>query len=72
MRDKNKIVIPESSALYAFFEEKDNPEVLALGVKDAFDAMMEGAALMLDFVTTVEYTYVTKSGNTVHVVIDSP
>ncbi len=42
------------------------------GVKDAFDAMMEGAALMLDLVGQIEYTYVTKSGNTVHVVMDSP
>lgn len=40
---------------------------------DAFDAMMEGAALMLDFFgVPVEGTYVTKSGNKVHVVFDSP
>jgi len=70
--NRNKTAISKPSALYAFFEEKDNPEVLALGVKDAFDAMMEGAALMLDLVGQIEYTYITKSGNTVHVVMDSP
>jgi len=69
--NRNKTAVPKP-ALYAFFEEKDNPEVLALGVKDAFDAMMEGAAMMLDLVGQIEYTYTTKSGNTVHVVMDSP
>ncbi len=70
--EKTKTVMPEATALYAFFEEKENSKALAIGVKDAFDAMMEGAALMLDLVGQIEYTYVTKSGNTVHVVMDSP
>ena len=43
-----------------------------LNAKDAFDAMMEGAALMLDFIGKIEYTYTTKSGNTVHGILDSP
>jgi len=47
-------------------------EVRQLSAKDAFDAMMEGAALMLDFIGKVEYTYVTKSGNKVHGILDSP
>ena len=45
---------------------------MALTAKDAFEAMMEGAALMLDFVGQVEYTYTTNSGNKVHVLMDSP
>jgi len=63
---------PKSSALYGFFEKEENPEVLAIGVKEAFDAMMEGTAMLLDLVGHIEYTYVTKSGNTVHTVMDSP
>jgi len=70
--DENKNERPKASALYGFFEKEENPEVLAIGVKDAFDAMMEGAAMMLDLVGQIEYTYVTKSGNTVHTVMDSP
>ena len=63
---------PKASALYGFFEKEETPEVLAIGVKDAFDALMEGAAMMLDLGCQIEYTYITKSGNTVHVVMDSP
>jgi len=70
--DENKNEVPKTSALYGFFEKEETPEVLAIGVKDAFDAIMEGAALMLDLGCQIEYTYVTKSGNTVHVVMDSP
>ncbi len=70
--ETTKTVIPEATALYAFFEEKDNAEALRNGVVDAFDAMMEGTAMLLDLVGKVEYTYITKSGNTVHVVMDSP
>ena len=70
--DENKIERPKTSALYGFFEKENNPEVLAIGVKDAFDTMMEGTAMLLDLVGPIEYTYVTKSGNTVHTVMDSP
>ncbi len=62
----------KTKALYGFFKKEKNPELLANGFKNAFDAMMEGTALMLDLVVKIEYTYVTKSGNTVHVVMDSP
>ena len=70
--DENKIVLPEASALYTFFKKEERPEVLVAGFKNAFDAMMEGAALMLDLTGQLEFTYMTKSGNTVHVVMDSP
>ena len=47
-------------------------EALAFNGRAAFEAFMEGAAMMLDMVGSVEYTYVTQSGNTVHVLMDSP
>ncbi len=62
----------KNKAIRGLFKNERHPEVLENAFLDAFDAIMEGAALMLDFVDTVEYTYVTKSGNTVHVVMDSP
>lgn len=46
--------------------------VVANPVLDAFDAFMDGAAAMLDIVGKIEFTYDTKSGNTVHCVLDSP
>jgi len=63
-------------AIRGYFAGKPNGEkssqMMELTAKDAFNAMMEGAALMLDFVGKVEYTYTTNSGNNVHVVMDSP
>lgn len=49
-----------------------NPEAAAIDYKEAFEAMMEGAAMMLDLVGQIEYTYTTKSGNKVHALLDSP
>ena len=64
-------------AIQSYFASQPDGErrskLTALSAKDAFDAMMEGAALMLDFIgTPIEYTYITKSGNKVHVLMDSP
>jgi len=75
--DSSHITIPviEESALAAFFGEGTttlDPSVLADAVIEAFDAMMEGVALLLDLVGQIEFTYDTKSGNRVHVVMDSP
>lgn len=50
----------------------NDPVRRANAVKDAFEAMMEGVALLLDLVGQVEFTYITKSGNSVHVVMNSP
>jgi len=60
----------------SFFEKKGLNEkqakIAAASYWDAFDAMMEGAAMMLDFIGEISYTYVTKSSNTVRVRLDSP
>ena len=58
----------------AFLEKKGvkNSEVVALYYKDMFDAMMEGAAMMLDLIGPLETTYPCKSGNKVHIMLDSP
>lgn len=48
------------------------PDVDAFKAKEAFEAMMEGAAMMLDYVGSIEYTYTTLSGNKIHVLMDSP
>ena len=48
-------------------------ELAAFNAKAAFDALMEGAALMLDMgLEPIEFTYVTANGNKVHLLIDSP
>ena len=62
------------SALVQYFEKNGvkNAEKAAIDYKNAFDAMMEGVAIMLDLVGPIQYTYITKSGNKVHTLLDSP
>jgi len=66
----------EPSAIVGYFlnqgEKKKQAEAMAFNGRAAFAAFMEGAALMLDYVGKIEYTYTTPSGNTVHCVLDSP
>ena len=59
-----------------FLKDKPNDvkraELRANAVKEAFEAMMEGAAMMIDIVGPIEYTYPTKSGNKIRARLDSP
>ncbi len=64
-------------AIELYFASQPDTErrskLTAISAKEAFEAMMEGAAMMLDFIgAPLEYTYITKSGNKVHVLMDSP
>lgn len=62
-------------AIVSYFEKDKkvkNAETAAIDFQDAYDAMMEGAAMLLDIVGEVTYTYTTKSGNKIRGRLDSP
>ena len=62
-------------AIVSYFETDKtvkNASMAAINFKNAFDGMMEGAAMMLDLVGSIEYTYTTKSGNKIRGRLDSP
>ena len=62
------------NAIESFLEKKKvkDPQVVASYYGDVFDAMMEGAAMMLDLIGPIETTYTCKSGNKIHITLDSP
>lgn len=63
------------NALKNFFDpdgESVTAELSAEDFRKAFEAMMEGAAMLLDVVGELQYTYITKSGNKIRGRLDSP
>ncbi|GAG75007.1 unnamed protein product [marine sediment metagenome] len=62
-------------AILSYFEKDTkvkNAEIATVNFQDAYDAMMEGAAMLLDIVGEVTYVYTTKSGNKIRGRLDSP
>ena len=62
-------------AVVSYFENKPgvkNAQIAALDFKEAFEAMMEGTAMLLDLVGEVTYEYTTKKGNKIRGRLDSP
>jgi len=62
-------------AIVNYYEKKPgikNPQLAAVDFKEAFDGMMEGAAMLLDLVGEVTYVYTTKKGNKIRGRLDSP
>lgn len=61
-------------AIERYYKNKKvkNPEAAAIDFKETFEIMMEGMAMFLDLMGSIEHTYVTKSGNKVHALLDSP
>ena len=50
----------------------EDPIRAAIDYWKIFNTMMEGAAMMIDLVGPIEYTFITDSGNKIHAVLDSP
>lgn len=62
-------------AVISYFEKNPkvkDAEAAAIDFKEAFDAMMEGTAMLLDIVGEINYVYTTKSGNKIRGRLDSP